>query len=57
MVSTMKLLKLFISLLIVIASVILCHQIILNAFSNQQNKNDYAELNHVKYGGSVCQLV
>jgi len=46
----MKLLKLFISLLIVIASVILCHQIILNAFSNQQNKNDYAELNHVEYG-------
>jgi hypothetical protein len=28
----------------------LCHQIILNAISNQVDKNDYAELNHVKYG-------
>jgi hypothetical protein len=28
----------------------LCHQIISNAISNQHNKNDYAELNHVKYG-------
>jgi hypothetical protein len=28
----------------------LCHQIISNSFSNQKNKNDYAELNHVKYG-------
>jgi hypothetical protein len=28
----------------------LCHQVISNAISNQLNKNDYAELNHVKYG-------
>jgi hypothetical protein len=46
----MKLLKLFLSLIIIIASVILCHQIISNSISNQKNKNDYAELNHVKYG-------
>jgi hypothetical protein len=46
----MKLLKLFFSVIIIIASVVLCRQIILNSFSNQKNKNDYAELNHVKYG-------
>jgi hypothetical protein len=28
----------------------LCHEIIRNSISNQKNKNDYAELNHVKYG-------
>ena len=48
--TTMKLLKLFLSIIIIIASVILCHQIISNSISNQKNKNDYAELNHVKYG-------
>ena len=46
----MKLLNLILSLIIIIASVILCHQIISNSISNQKNKNDYAELNHVKYG-------
>jgi hypothetical protein len=46
----MKLLKLFLSIIIIIASVILCHQIISNSISNQNNKNDYAELNHVTYG-------
>jgi Leu/Phe-tRNA-protein transferase len=46
----MKLLNLILSLIIIIASVVLCRQIISNAISNQQNKNDYAELNHVKYG-------
>jgi hypothetical protein len=46
----MKLLNLILSLIIIIASVILCHQIITNSISSQQNKNDYAELNHVKYG-------
>ena len=49
-VTTMKRLHLILSLIIIIASVILCHQIISNSISNQQNKNDYAELNHVKYG-------
>jgi Paraquat-inducible protein A len=48
--TAMKLLKLFLSLIIIIASVILCHQIISNSISNQKNKNDYAELNNVKYG-------
>lgn len=36
--------------MIIVASVVLCHQIIVNSVSNQTNKNDYAELNHVKYG-------
>jgi hypothetical protein len=45
-----KLLTLFSFLLVVIASAILCQQIISNSVSNQKNKNDYAELNHVKYG-------
>ncbi len=46
----MKLIKFILSVIIIIASVILCHQIISNSISNQQNKNDYAELNHIKYG-------
>jgi hypothetical protein len=46
----MKLLNLILSLIIIITSVILCHQIISNSISNQENKNDYAELNHVNYG-------
>ena len=46
----MKLIKLFLSLIIIIASVILCHQIISNSIPNQKNKIDYAELNYVKYG-------
>jgi hypothetical protein len=36
--------------MIIISSVILCHQIITNSISNQKNKNDYAEINHIKYG-------
>ncbi len=46
----MKMLKMVLFLISIIASVVLCHQIIANAISNQENKNDYAELNHVKYG-------
>lgn len=46
----MKLLKLSLSFMIIIASTVLCYQIILNSISNQKNKNDYAELNHVKHG-------
>jgi len=46
----MKLLNLLLSCIIIIVSVILCQQIISNSISNQKNKNDYAELNHVKYG-------
>lgn len=48
--TAMKLLNLILSIIIGIASVILCQQIIANSLSNQQNKNDYAELNSVKYG-------
>ena len=46
----MKLFNLILSLIIIIASGILCQQIISNSLSNQQDKNDYAELNNVKYG-------
>ena len=46
----MKLLNLILSIIVVIASIFLCNQIISNSISNQKNKNDYAELNHVKYG-------
>lgn len=46
----MKLLNLILSLMIISASVILGQQIISNSISNQKNKIDYAELNHVKYG-------
>ena len=46
----MKLLKLILSSMIVVAMAILCQQVISNALFNQKNKNDYAELNHVKYG-------
>ena len=48
--SPIKPLNLIISSLIIIASALLCHQIILNSISNQKDKIDYAELNHVKYG-------
>ena len=46
----MKLTNWILSLIIVIASGILCQQIISNSLINQQDKNDYAELNSVKYG-------
>lgn len=46
----MKHLNFILSMIAVIASVILCQQIISNSLANQRNKNDYAELNHVKYG-------
>ena len=48
--STLKLFNSILSFIIIIASVMLCHQVISNAIINQQDKNDYAELNHVKYG-------
>ena len=46
----MKWLKLIVSLIIIIVSVGLCQQIIVNSVANQKSKIDYAELNHVKYG-------
>jgi hypothetical protein len=48
--ATVKLFNSILSFIIIIAAVLLCHQIISNSTSNQKNKNDYAELNHVKYG-------
>jgi len=49
-ITTIKLFNLILSVIIIIASIMLCHQVISNGISNQKNKNDYAELNHVKYG-------
>lgn len=49
-ITAMKMISLILSLVTIIASVILCQQIISNSLFNQQNKNDYAELNSVKYG-------
>ena len=46
----MKLFNLVLSLVTVIASIVLCQQIVSNSVANQQNKNDLAELNNVKYG-------
>jgi len=46
----MKFFDFILPLIIVVASVILCQQIIVNSISNQKNKNDYAEINHVKHG-------
>lgn len=46
----MKLFNLILSMMIIIASAILCQQVISNSISNQESKNDYAELNNVKYG-------
>ena len=46
----MRLFKIYLSILIIIASAVLCYQIVVNSIANQKNKNDYAELNHVKYG-------
>jgi hypothetical protein len=46
----MKLINWILPLIIIIASGILCQQIISNSLINQQDKNDYAELNSVKYG-------
>ncbi|MGC1456357.1 MAG: hypothetical protein WA946_14320, partial [Nitrospirota bacterium] len=49
-VTTIKLFNLALSSIVVITSALLCSQIISKAIVNQENKNDYAELNHVKYG-------
>ncbi len=46
----MKWLKVCLYVIIIISSVILCEQIIANSMTNQKNKNDYAELNHIQYG-------
>lgn len=46
----MKQFKFILSILIVLTSIFLCQQIISISISNQDNKKDYAELNHIKYG-------
>src|SRR6476661_8381375 len=46
----MKRAKLLLGILITAASMVLCQQIISNSRSNQQNKLDYAEINHIRYG-------
>ncbi len=47
---SMKWVKIFSSFLFFIASAVLCVQIVSHARANQKYKNDYAELNHIKYG-------
>jgi hypothetical protein len=46
----MKRFNVIISLLIVIASAVLCGMFIVHSFSNQRDKTDRAVLNHVRYG-------
>lgn len=46
----MKKLKIIISVIIILTSIVLCQQIIHNSKINQVNKVDSAELNHIKYG-------
>ncbi len=46
----MKNLKSIVSVLIVLASIYLCQHVIQVSLINQNNKNDSAELNHIKYG-------
>lgn len=48
--STSNRLRLLLPVLLVIASAILCQQIIANSLAHQANKYDYAELNHAVYG-------
>jgi Paraquat-inducible protein A len=47
---SMKLVTVISSVLFSISSLILCCHIIIYSLSNQKCKNDYAELNHIKYG-------
>ncbi|HWR72811.1 MAG TPA: paraquat-inducible protein A, partial [Nitrospirota bacterium] len=47
---SMKLFNLILSLMIVLASAVLCQQLISLSLANQQDKADYAMLKHVRYG-------
>lgn len=49
-ITTLKLSNLILPLIISVVSIILCQQIISNSISDQKNKSDYAELNHIKHG-------
>lgn len=46
----MKLLNLGLATILIVLSAFLCQQIIANSLVNQGDKNDLAELNHIKYG-------
>lgn len=46
----MKKFKMILSVLIILASIVLCQQIMHNSTINQVNKVDSAELNHIRYG-------
>lgn len=46
----MKQFKLALSVILVLASMVLCQQVISHSQHNQKNKRDYAELNHIRYG-------
>jgi hypothetical protein len=47
---SVKLAKIFSSVLFSITAAVLCSQIIYYSLANQKHKNDYAELNSIKYG-------
>ena len=49
-VATIKLIIFIISSIILVISILLCREIIVGSISNQNYKNDYAELNNIKYG-------
>lgn len=46
----MKIFKLILTIILFIGAVFLCQQIITQSIDNQKNKQDYAEINHIKYG-------
>lgn len=46
----MQKIKMILSIVIILASVVLCHQIIKNSTINQVNKVEAAELSHIRYG-------
>ena len=48
--AALKAIKLVVSSIIIVISIILCRDIIIGSLSNQNYKNDYAELNNIKYG-------
>ncbi|MFH0976112.1 MAG: paraquat-inducible protein A [Spirochaetota bacterium] len=46
----MKRFNFILSIIILLVSAVLCQQIISNSIINQKNRDDYAEVNNVKYG-------
>lgn len=46
----MKTLNIYLPLIIIGISIVLCFNLISNSIAKQQNDNDYAELNQIKYG-------